>query len=396
MHQLHWNRDMQYALGFSKLWCITVGVWPWKRDEVSSILRSGFFFAIEFSAGISLLERLFVHGNCGLMSHFIETLTGLTIFMVTALKILLPWLERDRMCYIIQSAMEDWSDVCDAKSRRIMNQYASLGRLAYTIQFSAALVIVLEMTLSRLPNYITEIGDNSSLPARTLILGPSCWIPVTMSTSFYLLHYHVVLLGLWSAALIYTGCDAFMFSAALHICGQLEILSGNIERLNYEREYSSQKMRIKEFSKRHDKLLRLSNYLNEVVNLIIFSELLSNGFLICISGIAVLGDVKEGKVNGDDINFGIRICVWYMGLFMYTYVGEKLCVEAERFQNAIYNCSWYNMSSSTAKDIKFIMMRNYSFCYLTAGGIIVMNYAAFKEITKLMFSSFSVLKMVLE
>ncbi|THK33107.1 odorant receptor 22c [Diachasma alloeum] len=396
IHELQWNRDMHYALGFSKLWCRAVGVWPWQRNETSSIVRSGLFFTIQIAAAVSLMERLFVHGNCGSMPNFIEALTGITVFMVTAMKILLPCLQQEQMRHIIQSAMEDWSTVSDARSRQIMSQYAFWGRLAYSIQITAAFIIVLEMTVSRLPKFIIETTENSSLSARNLILGPPCWIPVTMPTSSYLLHYYLIFFSVWGAVLIYPGCDAFMFNAALHICGQFEILNSSIEKITDEDGHLNQRLRIRESLKRHNKLLTLGNQLNDMANLIIFSELLSNGFLICVSGIAVLANIKNGSVNNDDINFGIRIYVWYMELFMYTYVGEKLCDQAEKFQNAVYNCSWYNMSASSAKDIKFIMMRNHSFCYLTAGGIFVMNYEAFKDITRIMFSCFSVLKLVLE
>nr|XP_011298924.1 PREDICTED: odorant receptor 13a-like [Fopius arisanus] len=330
------------------------------------------------------------------MPNFIEALTGITVFMVTAMKILLPWLQQERMRHIIQSAMEDWSNVYDKRSRQIMSQYAFLGRSAYIIQMIAAFLIVLEMTLSRSPNFTVEEYKNDSSSTRNIILGPACWITTAMPMSLYLVRYYIILIGLWCAALIYAGCDAFMFNIALHICGQFEILNASVEGVKYEDSFMNQRRTINNYAKRHNELLVLGHQLNDILNVIIFSELLSNGFLICISGIAILANIKKGHVDNDDINFGVRIYVWYMELFMYTYVGEKLSQQAEKSQMAVYNCPWYNMSPHISKDVKFILMRNSSFCYLTAGGIFVMNYEAFKEITRLMFSGFSVLKLVLE
>ncbi|XP_011298922.1 odorant receptor 22c-like [Fopius arisanus] len=252
------------------------------------------------------------------------------------------------------------------------------------------------MTITRPPSFVVESSENGSLVMRNIILGPPCWISSSMSTTLYLMHYYIVFCGLCGAALIYSGFDAFMFSAALHICGQFEILNSSTETITDEGGYWKQKHRIKEYSKRHAKLLALGTQLNEIVNFIIFSELISNGFLICISGISILTSIKNGNVDNDDLNFGVRIFVWYMGLFMYTFVGERLSNQAEKLQIAIYNIPWYNMPTTIARDIQFIIMRNNSPCHLTACGIMNVNYEAFKDITRLMFSCFSVLKLVLE
>ncbi|XP_063992615.1 odorant receptor 24a-like [Diachasmimorpha longicaudata] len=300
------------------------------------------------------------------------------------------------MGHIIQSEMEDWSNVSDSRSHRIMTQYAFWGRLAYTVQITAALLITIQTTISQPPTFTTEIiGNNSSSP-RNIMMGPSCWIPDTTPISLYLLHYFLIFLSFPTAAIIYPGSDAFMFSTALHLCGQFEILTQSLESVTDNDSYLNQKRCIKKYSKRHNELLMLGKELNELFSLIIFSELFCNGVLICLSGIALFARIKSGKVDNDDINYGLRIYIWYCELFMYSFVGEKLASHAENLHRTIYTCPWYNMSVDIAKDVKFIMMRNNFFCYLTAGGVFVMNHEAFKKISKIMFSCFSVLKLVLD
>ncbi|XP_063992792.1 odorant receptor 47a-like isoform X3 [Diachasmimorpha longicaudata] len=311
-HELEWNRDMHYALGFSKLWCRALGIWPWKRNKISTA-RFALLFGLEVAAVVSLLERLLTHGNCGSVTNFIDVMAAILGFTVAALKVCCPWMQQERMCFIIQSLMEDWSSV----------------------------------------------GDNSAI-------------------------------------LIFPGCDAFVFSVVLHLCGQFEVLNQSFENVPHDESDLDHKRRIREYSRRHNKLLTLGNELNDLVSLIIFSELFSNGMVICLSGIVILSNIKRGNVSDDDINYGVRIYIWYCELFMYSYVGEQLASQSEKIQKTIYGCPWYSMSVNTAKEIKFIMMRNNSFCYLTAGGILVMNYETFKDITRIMFSSCSVLKLILE
>ncbi|XP_063992698.1 uncharacterized protein LOC135170631 isoform X2 [Diachasmimorpha longicaudata] len=283
IHELEWNRDMHYALGFSKLWCRTIGVWPWQRNEPASIVRFGVFFGIEAAAVISLVEELFVYGNCGSLADLIEGLSALFIFMITALKVLLPWLQQGQMRSIIQSAMEDWANVCEPRARQIMDQYALLGRLIYIIQISATFVGCIDLIILRPPTLSTDRASNIS-SARTLIFGPSCWAPNSMPRSLYLFHYHLISMCLCSTIIIYPGWNSFMASAALHLCGQFEVLNASLEERPDDQNDVDQKRRIKKFSIRHDKLLTLGNQLNETVDLIAISEVLSNGFLICLSG----------------------------------------------------------------------------------------------------------------
>lgn len=85
----------------------------------------------------------------------------------------------------------------------------------------------------------------------------------------------------------------------------------------------------------------------------------------------------------------------YIQLFIYNYIGEQLTTQAEKLQVAIYNCSWYNMSSSLiVRDLSFIMMRNNYPFHLTAGKICNMNMASFKNLVKTMFSYFSVIRLM--
>ncbi|XP_063992614.1 odorant receptor 22c-like [Diachasmimorpha longicaudata] len=330
------------------------------------------------------------------MTSFVDGMTGVFGLTVAALKILCPWIQQERMRYVMQSVMEDWSNVCDKRSRKIMNQYAFWGRLTFSAQIIAVLVTVIGFSAARPPNFTTEAFRNNSSSTRNLLLGPSCWIPDTMSTSLYLLHYFLVCVAAYIATVTFPGFDALIFSAALHLCGQFEVLNQKLEDMSDGESHWEQKRRIEEYSKRHNKLLTLGNEVNNIVSLIMFSEFFCNGLLISLSGISILTSVKNGKVDSDDISFGIRICIWYGELFMYSYVGEKLASQADKSHSTIYNCPWYSMSVNIAKEIKIIMMRNNSFCYLTAGGIFVINFEAFKEITRIMFSCFSVLKVQLE
>ncbi|XP_063977332.1 odorant receptor 13a-like [Diachasmimorpha longicaudata] len=395
LHQ-HWNVDVHYALVFSKWWCKSLGIWPWQHNELLSIVQTSSIGLMVIIGGVLSSTQLLTKGNCGVTTDLLDTLTGIMIFYISFIKIFCLWFHQQQLRYIILSIIHDWLHIREAQSRKIMHQYAHWGRLAFILQITSVSVAVIMAVWIDPPNVTSGISKSDNSSIRPLILAPSCWIPITMPIHIYLLYYYVNFIAAICVALVYAGCDALMFSAALHICGQFEILEASIEMLSDGDDYLTQKIKIKSYSKRHNHLIRLGKRMDTLANMIILSELLTNSVLICTSGIVVLANVRTGNVNRVMMSWGARICALYMQFFMYCYVGEKLLSHAEKLRSIVYNCSWYNLSVNIAKDIEFIIMRNNYFCHLTGGKFLIMNYESFTKITKSLFSFFSILRVTLE
>ncbi|XP_063977331.1 odorant receptor 10a-like [Diachasmimorpha longicaudata] len=396
--QLHpqWNVDIHYALDFSKWWCKALGIWPWRNNDVSCIMQASSIVLIVITAAAVSSIQLLTKGNCGVITDLLDSLASIIVFSGTAIKILSLLFHQQHMRYIISSIIDDWWNNSGTKSRKIMRRYTYWGRAAFILQIAGTFAGMVLTTWTDPPTLKTEMFENDSSVIRHLLLAPSCWIPITMPLNIYLLYYNVIFIAMICSALTYAGCDAFMFNAALHICGQFEILEANIASFSDEDDYSMQKYKIRKFSKRHDELIQLGKHMDTLINVVIFSELVSNSILICASGIVVMEHIKAGNVNRVVFSWIARIYVWHMEFFMYCYVGEKLSSHADKLRSTLFNCPWYTMSTHIAKDIKFMMMRNNYFCHLTAGEFLMMNYESFAKITKAMFSLFSVLRFMLQ
>ncbi|XP_063978028.1 odorant receptor 13a-like isoform X3 [Diachasmimorpha longicaudata] len=369
---LEWNENVHYALDFSKWWSKALGVWPWRPNQILCTVQASSIASIVMTAAVSSSMQLLTKGSCGVITDLLDILSGILVFSGTAVKIICLSFHQQQMRYIILSMIDDWLNINETKS-------------------SMALTTWIDP-----PTIKSEISQNDSAAIRHMLLAPSCWVPITMSLNVYLLYYSFMFIATFCSVLTYAGCDAFMFSAALHLCGQFEILEANIEDLSDEDNQSIQKYKIKKYSKRHNHLILLGKRMNILVSGIILSELLSNSVLICGSGIVVLATVQTGNVNRVVISWAARIYVWYMEFFMYCYVGEKIASHADRLRSIVYNCRWYNMSFHIAKDMEFMIMRNNYFCHLTGGDFLIMNHESFAKITKVMFSFFSVLRFMIE
>lgn len=82
-------------------------------------------------------------------------------------------------------------------------------------------------------------------------------------------------------------------------------------------------------------------------------------------------------------------------LSFYTFAGDYLEMKSTALSYATYNCDWYELPASIAKDFQIILMRASIPHQLTAGKFIVMNMITFKDILKSTASYLSVLRVML-
>jgi len=83
-------------------------------------------------------------------------------------------------------------------------------------------------------------------------------------------------------------------------------------------------------------------------------------------------------------------------LSFYTFAGDCLEMRSAALSYATYDCDWYELPASTAKNFQIILMRASFPHQLTAGKFITMNMITFKDILKSTASYLSVLRVMLD
>ncbi|XP_063995269.1 uncharacterized protein LOC135172807 [Diachasmimorpha longicaudata] len=390
-----WNKDAKYALGLYKGLIRILGIWPLDNRGIFSTLRIFIVVSIQITLVAIFLRDWILKGNCGAITELVDAISLITTSLMAVLKILLPWIHRERVSFIVNSALQDWSHVEGKKPREIMRQYASIGRLVFIVQMLGAYMTIIPLILTSLPRLV-EVGhvDNRSVFFRNIPIGPRCWVSLEISELTYYCYYIFVCIHLFFLATAYLGGDVFAFGLAMHLCGQFQLLYRSLDELNGDEPESTQRVKISTFSRRHNQLLKLANDFEAAFHMLIFLELGANTFIISISEIILLLACRTGDTQTISA-MAIRIYLMYIQIFMYSYIGEHLSTQAEKLQVAVYNSPWYRMSSAIVRDMKFIMMRNNYRFYLTAGKVWHMDYGNFKNIVKSMFSYFSILRLIL-
>ncbi|THK33096.1 odorant receptor 47b-like [Diachasma alloeum] len=390
-----WNKDTRYALGWYRGLIRILGIWPLDSRGLFSTLRILIVISIQIILVAIFVQNWIVKGNCGTITELVDAVSLITTSLMAVIKILLPSIHRNRVSSIVNSALQDWSDVEDKKSWEIMRRYAYIGRLVFIVQMFGAYMTIIPLILMSLPKFVeVEHLDNKSVFLRNIPIGPKCWVSLEISALTYFLYYIFVCLHLFILATAYLGGDVFAFGLAMHLCGQFQLLYRSLDELDGDETESIQRARVARFSKRHNQLLKLADDFEAAFHMLIFFELGANTFIISISEIILLWACKVGDTQIISA-MAIRIYLMYIQIFMYSYIGEHLSTQAEKLQVAIYNSPWYGMSPAIVRDMKFIMMRNNYLFHLTAGKIWNMDYENFKSIVRSMFSYFSILRLIL-
>lgn len=83
-------------------------------------------------------------------------------------------------------------------------------------------------------------------------------------------------------------------------------------------------------------------------------------------------------------------------LSFYTFAGDHLEMKSAALAYATYDCEWYELPASVAKDFQIILLRASIPHQLTAGRFVPMNMMTFKDILKSTASYLSVLRVMLD
>ncbi|XP_014488512.1 PREDICTED: uncharacterized protein LOC106751834 [Dinoponera quadriceps] len=122
----------------------------------------------------------------------------------------------------------------------------------------------------------------------------------------------------------YSAPDSFVLSMALHICGQLAVLSCKIEDLlkdhvNYNRHINAVVFR-------HHQLITLAEILENNFNMIFLQQTLGSVFLLCLTMFHMLTNSEYGDTT-TVVAFLMYTCCVVSTILAYCYIGECLITE---------------------------------------------------------------------
>lgn len=235
---------------------------------------------------IDVIKQFIIKGHCGSILELVDIISTHISAFIIVIKMIVTTIYRDNFHVIITSAINDWSKVVDQKSRLIMLRYARIGRIIVIVQIFGVFTISCQVIFDRLRTSMDVWNEqtNSSAQISGVPLWPMCWIPIDMSSLQFIIHFTVQSILMLVCHNSYAIFNAMLYSLAIHLCGQLQVLDTNLKYFDKIEDFNQYKYHLRQFIKRHNNLIMLTDTFEETYNLNILVEVGMSIILICISG----------------------------------------------------------------------------------------------------------------
>nr|AOG12913.1 odorant receptor [Eogystia hippophaecolus] len=208
---------------------------------------------------------------------------------------------------------------------------------------------------------------------------------------------------------VYLGAEILMITLCGHLSIELVLLRENLLRVkttsnkNGTRDVTSgfnnkapldegAEYGIDDIVRRHQKLIRLCQRLDNIFNTMIFRNLLTATITICFFGFVA----KFSRGPTDMINNFIGVVASIIPIFNLCYYGEMLAEASVSIASASYESLWYECSSSHQKALVIIMLRAQRSCCLTSLKYAPITLNTFSAVLSTTWSYFSIAKSMYE
>lgn len=208
----------------------------------------------------------------------IDTYVVTASAILVIVKIALLRLRRSTLSSTISSALQDWGSVEDPRSRDIMIRRARTARtISLSLFYSGFFAFMLYMLRLLLLKYATSADE------RTFYLPTSCLFQSVSDIEYLLITvYQVVQLFITTTGNCCT--EGIFVGVTLHLCGQLELLTIDLRRIDRRKHERKGDSNIEELVLRHRRLLRFTETIEDSYNAIILIQILTSAILICVTG----------------------------------------------------------------------------------------------------------------
>lgn len=135
------------------------------------------------------------------------------------------------MTIIIDNIINDWWDAKDnAYLKAIMHKYSSLNRILFYMILTPLLLYIFKISSERIP-YTTMI-DNITVLIRTTPVSSECWNYADAPIIIYITRFVSRIIECCIYNIASGGVDLYFFVIAMHICGQVEIISSRFQKFH--------------------------------------------------------------------------------------------------------------------------------------------------------------------
>ncbi|KAL6429665.1 hypothetical protein ACFW04_007530 [Cataglyphis niger] len=376
------SRSVEIGLRF-------IGLWP------DSTYATFYWFSYMMSIAIVqyyqyayVLEHLDLNDIWLLMDCLSLTLAYTLAFF----KLLVLWWNRRIFYRIVKDMDKDWRDcIVNDSYVSIMTTMADLSRRFSNIVF----------TINGVGAFLLSIGEHllQSMNDANRVDNSSRELPLKMEFPFEVSEspiFECFLIGQFiydlSIAFVVALMNALLVTLILHVSGQMDIMRQDLAKISKDKyDRSTFLIIIRELISKHQRIIALSENIENLYTQIALMQLLWNTLVICCTGFSIIITINTNK----DISALIKSISYYIAItleaFIFCFAGEFLSAKSRSLSDAIYESLWYNIPPNDSRILLFMMLRCQKRLTITAGKFIDLTLDGFASIMKASASYVSVL-----
>ncbi|XP_011694669.1 PREDICTED: odorant receptor 13a-like [Wasmannia auropunctata] len=266
-----------------------VGLWP--DLPYGTITWFAYMTSLVFALYFQY-AYIFGHFDVNDISNLIDALSITLAYSLGCLKLISLWSNR-RLFYDILLAMEeDWSNVkiFDKSVSYIMASNAELSRRCSNVLISINAMSAICYSMTNLLRYSVDFKDDLNISSRVLPIKMEFPFEVDASPLFELLALGQVLHVVSIAALV-AMMNCLIITLVLHVSGQIDILRRQLLTIcgNGTVQRDSIVASVRLLIIRHQRIITLSDNIEELYSDIALMQFLSNTVVICCIGFTIIG-----------------------------------------------------------------------------------------------------------
>nr|AOG12918.1 odorant receptor [Eogystia hippophaecolus] len=190
------------------------------------------------------------------------------------------------------------------------------------------------------------------------------------------------------------GPDSLFYTYSTFVGVQFRLLKHSIEHIvpptftSTEQELADFHIKIEKIVLWHLELVRCVKLLENIFTKSTLFNAITSSFLICLTGFNITAIDHLPFV----MTFVAFLSVTFLQIFFFCSYGDMIMRLSVEVGDSVYNCQWYLVSPSTAKQLVIILTRAQMPCKMTALGFADINLKAFTRILSTSWSYFTLLK----
>ncbi|EFN71828.1 Putative odorant receptor 13a [Camponotus floridanus] len=330
------------------------------------------------------------HFDISDLSIIIDGLSITLGYSLSFLKLINLWFNRRKLHVILDTMDKDWNDgIAIHSDVSTMIRHANLSRQCSNVMITTNALSVFFYTIGGpILRSVIHKNDQETI-TRELPIKMEFPFNVDNSPIFELVLV-VQLFHDLSVACIIAMLNALLVTLVLHISGQIDIMRQGL--LEIPSKNHSSLAAIKVLISRHQRIINLSDNIEDLFSNIALLQFIWNTLVICCIGFLII--ISIGTEEGATMI--TKSLIFYVAItleaFVFCYAGEYLSAKSKSISDAAYECLWYDLTPSECRILMFLMLRSQKRLTITAGKMTDLSLEGFTTIMKSSVSYISVLR----